>query len=343
MATAPLKVVTIGAGFFAQFHHAAWQAEPRAHLAAVCDVGGERAEDYATRYGAERAYTDAAEMLAAEAPDLVDIITPPPTHKALIEIAAAAGVPTICQKAFCLSLDEAREAVAIADAAGIPLIIHENFRFSCWFREARRLLDGGAFGDLYQATFRLRPGDGQGPDAYLDRQPYFQTMPRMLVHETAIHFIDTYRYLFGEPKSVYADLRRLNPAIRGEDAGLIVFEFDNGLRAIFDGNRLADHAADNRRLTMGEFLLEGSGATLTLDGGAHMALRPFGSNTPVRHAYPAPYPGAHGGAVGALQAHVVAHLVDGAPAENTGAAYLKNLEIEEAVYRSAETGTRIAL
>ena len=35
------------------------------------------------------------------------------------------------------------------------------------------------------------PGDGQGPDAYLARQPYFQAMERFLVHETAIHLIDT--------------------------------------------------------------------------------------------------------------------------------------------------------
>ncbi|MEM8665369.1 MAG: Gfo/Idh/MocA family oxidoreductase, partial [Pseudomonadota bacterium] len=208
MASAPLKVVTIGAGFFAQFHHAAWEADPRVHLAATCDMDRDKAEAFAAEYGAERAYTDAADMLAAEKPDLVDIITPPATHEALIALTSAAGVPTICQKAFCRSLSEAHEAVALAEHAGIPLVIHENFRFSSWFRETRRQIETDALGELYQATFRLRPGDGQGPRAYLDRQPYFQQMPRFLVHETAIHFVDTFRYLFGEPETVYADLRR---------------------------------------------------------------------------------------------------------------------------------------
>ena len=99
MPSAPLKVVTIGAGFFAQFHHAAWQADPRVHLAATCDTDGEKAQAFAARYGAPRAYTDAADMLAAEEPDLVDIITPPATHLELIRLAAARGIAVICQKA----------------------------------------------------------------------------------------------------------------------------------------------------------------------------------------------------------------------------------------------------
>ena len=92
-------------------------------------------------------------------------------------------------------------------------------------------------------AFRLRPGDGQGPQAYLDRQPYFQQMPRLLVYETAIHWIDTFRFLMGEVSAVYARLRTVNPVIAGEDAGYIVFEFDSGATGLFDGNRLNDHAA----------------------------------------------------------------------------------------------------
>ena len=54
----------------------------------------------------------------------------------------------------------------------------------------------------------MRPGDGQGKDAYFNRQPYFQKMERFLIHETAIHLIDVYRYLFGDIKSVFASLSR---------------------------------------------------------------------------------------------------------------------------------------
>ncbi|MEM8663484.1 MAG: Gfo/Idh/MocA family oxidoreductase [Pseudomonadota bacterium] len=338
---AAIKVVTIGAGYFAQFHHQAWAADPRAHLAAVCDRDAQRAAAFAAQYGAPKSYTDPGAMIAAERPDLVDIITPPPTHKALIALTASAGVATICQKAFCRSLEEAQAATQCAADASIPLVVHENFRFSPWYREAKRLIDDGALGTLYQAAFRLRPGDGQGPDAYLDRQPYFQTMERFLVHETAIHFIDTFRFLLGEPNAVYADLVRLNPAIKGEDAGTILFDFGDA-RALFDGNRLSDHVAQNRRLTMGELIVEGSDGTLRLTGDGALFLRAFGQNEERAHPYRMGA-GFAGGAVAALQAHVLSHLIDGTPLENTADAYLTNLKIEEAVYRSAKTGQKLRL
>ena len=81
-------------------------------------------------------------------------------------------------------------------------------------------------------------------------------MERFLVHETAVHFLDVFAFLLGLPDQIYADLRRLNPNIAGEDAGLIILGYEDGRRAIFDGNRLIDHAAENRRLTMGEALVE---------------------------------------------------------------------------------------
>ena len=51
-------------------------------------------------------------------------------------------------------------------------------------------------------------------------------MPRFLIHETAIHLIDTFRFLLGEVSGVSARLRQLNTHIQGEgDAGLVLFEF----------------------------------------------------------------------------------------------------------------------
>ena len=71
-----------------------------------------------------------------------------------------------------------------------------------------------------------------GPDAYLARQPFFREYTRLLVYETGVHFIDTFRFLLGEVTGVYARLRRLNPVIRGEDAGQLLLEFANGATAI---------------------------------------------------------------------------------------------------------------
>ncbi|MGE0847145.1 MAG: Gfo/Idh/MocA family protein [Flavobacteriaceae bacterium] len=336
-----IRLASVGAGYFAAFHLEAWTRISRVRREAVCDSDPARAADAAARYGYAGAFDDAAAMIEAVRPDLVDIATPPPSHLGLDRAAAAAGAAIVCQKPFCGTLEEAREAVRIAREAGVVLAVHENFRFQPWYREIARQIASGRMGEIYQATFRLRPGDGQGPDAYLDRQPYFRAMERFLVHETAIHFVDVFRFLLGEVADVQARLDRLNPAIAGEDAGLIVFGHAGGRRALFDGNRLASHAAENRRLTMGEMLVEGSAGCLRLDGDGRLWWRAHDENAETRILYPPFGPGFGGDCVHALQAHVVAHLLDGAPLENAGADYLLNLEVERAIYDSATGGTRI--
>ena len=221
-------------------------------------------------------------------------------------------------------------------------MVHENFRFQPWHAEARRLIAEGRLGTPYQVTFRLRPGDGQGADAYLDRQPYFRTMERFLVHETAIHLIDTFRYLMGRGRDGLCQLDRLNPAIAGEDAGIIVFAFEGGARGVFDGNRLADHAAENRRLTMGEMLIEGRRAPCAwmATAGCSCAARP---NDEERVSYDWQDVGFGGDCVYRLQRHVVDHLLGRGPLVNTGAEYLTNLRIEQAVYDSGQSGQRLSL
>ncbi|WP_299391755.1 Gfo/Idh/MocA family protein [Pelagibius sp.] len=337
-----LRLGTVGTGYFSQFHYDGWARIAEARLVGVCDRDAVGAQKVAEMHGATP-YVSVAEMLAQENLDLLDIIAPPPAHLDLIRQAAARKVAVICQKPFCQTLEEAEEAVTLCEEAGVLLVVHENFRFQPWHQKARALIEEGRLGRIYQAGFRLRPGDGQGPEAYLDRQPYFQKMERFLVHETAIHLIDVFRFLLGEATGVYAALRRLNPAIAGEDAGFILLDFEDGARGLFDGNRLADHAAENRRLTMGEMLIEGSGGSLRLDGEGRLYLRPFGGNMEEVITYPWENKGFGGDCVFHLQRHVVDHLLSGSPVMNAGRDYLANLRIEEAVYESDRLGRRIPL
>jgi D-apiose dehydrogenase len=337
-----IKVAVVGSGYFSQFHFDGWCRLPEVQLVAVCSLDPAGLVDAAARHAIPQQFADVGEMLDAVEPDLLDIVTPPPAHLAVLREAAKRGIDVICQKPLGGDLATARTMVELASAAGITFVAHENFRFQPWYRAARRLLDQGALGEACNLSFRLRPGDGQGPRAYLDRQPYFQQMPRFLIHETAIHLIDTFRFLLGEVSGVFARLRRLNPRIRGEDAGFVLFDFASGAAGLFDGNRLVDFIADNPRLTMGEMLLEGAAATLRLDGFGRLWLRPH-RQAEHEHRYQWHDVGFAGDSVRALQHHVVAHFLQGTPLENTGEAYLRNLEIEEAIYRSAETGRWVAL
>lgn len=335
----PVRVGVVGAGYFAQFHHDAWKRIEAAELAAVVDLD----LDKAAQSGA-KPYSNLEQMILVEQPDILDIVTPPNTHLEFVETAITKGVRTIiCQKPFCGTTERAEAAIKLAKENGTLIVVHENFRFQPWYRAVKQKLDEGWIGDVLTATFRLRPGDGQGEDAYLSRQPYFQKMPKFLVYETGVHWIDTFRFLFGEPSSVYADLRRVNPAITGEDAGLILFGYGNGLRTVFDGNRLLDFPAENKRLTMGEFIVEGTDGELRIRGDGAVLGRTFGENDFAVLENPPAEIGFGGDCVGALQAHVVAALTEGKPVENEASHYIRNMEITNAVYDSAETGKMIVL
>ena len=339
---APLRIAGIGAGYFSRFHLEGWRAAEGVEVVAWCDTDAARIATLAHEFSIPQTATDAAAMLEATTPDLVDIVTPPPAHAALVALAHARGIPVICQKPLTPSW---RESVALAEAAdrsGVLCVVHENFRFQPWYREAKRLLDAGALGTPHSIAFRLRPGDGQGANAYLDRQPYFQTMPRLLVVETAVHWIDTFRFLLGEVDAITARLRRVNPVIAGEDAGYLIFEFAHGATGLFDGNRSNDFVAAQPRRTMGEMWLEGSAGVLRLDGDARLWWKPHHADER-EHAYEAGPATFGGGCCGALQRHVIAHLRDGAPIENTARAYLANLRVQEAAYESHATGRRITL
>ncbi|WP_424928008.1 Gfo/Idh/MocA family protein [Amaricoccus tamworthensis] len=338
-ASTGIRVACVGAGYFSQFHYGSWARMDRATPVGACDHDAAKA-------GATGlpAYTDPARMIAEQSPDLLDIILPPAAHADTIRTALAHGIKwIICQKPFCIDLDEARAITAEAEAAGATIIVHENFRFQPWYRTIREALDRGDIGQTLQVTFRMRPGDGQGPEAYLARQPYFQKMERFLVHETAVHWVDTFRYLLGDPVSVYADLRRINPHIAGEDAGYILFDHPNGARALYDGNRHLDHNADNLRRTMGEALFEGTEGTITLHGSGAVELRRFGSDTAKTLLPPDDWDGFGGDCVHALQTHVVAGILDGAPLENLARDYLTVERIEAAIYDSASRGCKLAL
>jgi predicted dehydrogenase len=330
-----LRGVCIGAGYFSRFHLDAWQRIGGVEIVSVCDLDGERAARAAREFGIPRHGSDPARALDELLPDFVDIITPPDTHLELVEAAARRGISTICQKPLAPTFEEARGIVEVAESHGIRFMVHENFRFQPWHREIKSMIEGGAIGDrLHSLTFRCRMGDGWGEDAYLHRQPYFRTMPRMLVHETGVHYIDTFRYIGGNIDGVYAVLRRLNPAIRGEDAGLLIFEFASGALGIWDANRYNECNDPDPRFTFGEFLLEGSGGSIRLYLDGRLTLQRLGEEER-EHPYSRERRGFAGDCVYLALHHFAGCLRSGAPFETSGEDYLRTLAIQEAVYQSA--------
>jgi predicted dehydrogenase len=310
-------------------------------LVALANRDAEKAHAVAAKFGVPRVYgwSEIDAMLEREQPDFIDIITPPETHLDLVRRAAARGIAIICQKPLAPTYAEAVAVVAAAAQAKVRLMVHENWRWQPWYREIKRQLDAGVLGDLFSISIRMRMGDGWPADAYLARQPFFRTYPRLLVYETGVHFLDVFRFLGGEIETVYARLQKRNPAISGEDAGQIVCGFASGATALLDASRYNEPTdCADPRYTFGTVRVDGSRGHLELELEGNLTLKLLGQPAQ-RLEYPHDRRGFAGDCVYALQRHFVDCLRDGREFESTGEDYLKSVALVEACYRSAASHT----
>ena len=122
-----LHIAFAGAGAISGYHLAGWRETPDVELVAICDPVPEKAQARARDFGIGRVYTDFAEMLEAERPDAVEIVTPVGTHAGLVRAAAERGVHVSCQKPVTPTLAEA-EALIRDVGDRVRFMVHENFR-----------------------------------------------------------------------------------------------------------------------------------------------------------------------------------------------------------------------
>ena len=334
-----MRGVCVGAGYFSRYQYEAWGRIPEVEIVANCNRDLSRAQDYAAEFGIASSYPydQFGLMLDTEKPDFVDIITPPETHLELCQQAADRGISIICQKPLAPDHEETLEVAELARHNAARFMVHENWRWQPWYREIRSILDAGVIGTASHLSFHCRMGDGWGDDAYLDRQPFFRDYPRLFIFETGVHFLDTFRYLLGEARSIYARTARRNPVIRGEDSALIVCEFEGGATAVLDANRYNESDAEDPRYTFGTLRLDASGGHLELGPDGSITIKKLGEK-PYRHDYDPARGGFAGDCVYAVQRHFVDAYLSGQPFEAEVDDYLKSVQLVELAYRSAATG-----
>ena len=236
-----LRGALIGCGFFAANQLHAWRDVEGAEIIALCDRDPARLAAAGRDFGIARLYADAGEMLARETPDFVDIATTVPSHRPLVELAARHRMPVICQKPFAATLDDAKAMVAACEEAGVPLMVHENFRWQSPIQAVRRVIESGRIGEVFWGRVSFR-------SAYdvFSGQPYLATGERFIIEDLGIHILDIARFLFGDATRLTARTRRVNPAIRGEDVATMLLDHESG--DDLGGRLLLCHAAGDRAL-----------------------------------------------------------------------------------------------
>jgi D-apiose dehydrogenase len=336
-----LRGALIGCGFFAVNHLHGWRDAKGVEIVAICDVTPERLKIVGDQLGIKARYRDAREMLEKERPDFVDIATTISTHRMLVELAAELKIPAICQKPFAANLVDAEAMVAACARAGMPLMVHENFRFQSPIAAVKHAIVSGEVGEPFWGRVSFRSAF----DVFAG-QPYLAMGERFIVEDLGIHALDVARFLLGDAKSVSARITRINPNIRGEDVATALIDHGDGVTSVMDCSYATRLESEPFPQTLIE--IDGSEGTLRLGQGYRLTIT-NGKGTAHRDVSPMLLPWAERPwhniqeSVALIQQHWVDCLREGREPETSGRDNLKTLALVEGVYESAASGKTVAL
>lgn len=244
-----LRGCLYGCGMISEFHLRGWQRIPEVEIVGLGNRTIARAEQRRNQFApAARMYAGLAEMLSAEKPDFVDILTAPALHREHCRIARDAGVHVICQKPLAETLEDATAIARDFDNYGKLFAVHENHRYRPWFQRALAEVPGPFTYARFEHLNATEPGEA-----------YKNESETGILLEYGSHLIDMMRAVLGEPVRVYARTHRLNRHVAGESLVHAVFEYADATAVVEAGWKSA-------AITQGSVLLTGADQEVFFEG-----------------------------------------------------------------------------
>ncbi|MBM4084612.1 MAG: Gfo/Idh/MocA family oxidoreductase, partial [Planctomycetes bacterium] len=121
----------------------------RFKVVGVCDAAKESAQEVAALTAAP-AFDRVEDLIAAVDPELVYVVTKPPsTHFAVARLALAAGKHVFMEKPMCETADQCDDLIELARRHRRLLAVHHNRRWEVAYLVARRVLADGLVGKPY--------------------------------------------------------------------------------------------------------------------------------------------------------------------------------------------------
>jgi len=220
----------IGAGFIMADCHLVAYRQAGFNPLAISSRTTARAQEAADRHGIDSVYETYQELLADKRVEVVDIAIPPDIQLDVIrDVVKHAdhirGV--LAQKPLGVDYAQAKEIVKLCADAGITLAVNQNMRYDHSIRACKSVLDRGYLGEPVFASIDMR--------AIPHWMPWQERLGWVTMRIMSIHHLDTFRYLFGNPKRVFASVRsdpRTATKFDHEDGiCLYILEYENGFRA----------------------------------------------------------------------------------------------------------------
>jgi predicted dehydrogenase len=141
----------------ARAHIPGWRTRDAVAIAAIHDPISERRHEALRLIKNVRVYDDLELMLDGEAPDFVDVASPPGMHHEAARAALNAGAHVLVEKPLALTLGEFDELAALASEKGRVLMCVHNWKYAPAYAAARKAIEGGMLGAIrFISIDRLR-------------------------------------------------------------------------------------------------------------------------------------------------------------------------------------------
>jgi predicted dehydrogenase len=165
------------------------------------------------------------EVLVDPTVELVIIASPNTTHYPYAKAALLAGKHVVVEKPFTNTLEEALELVALAKTTGKICSVYHNRRYVADFLTMKKILGDGLLGEpreFFAHYDRYRPD----PRTYgMWRE---ETLPGSGVfYDLGPHLIDQALVLFGIPKAITADIRKMKSYSKVDDFFDVKLDYEN--------------------------------------------------------------------------------------------------------------------
>jgi len=141
----------------ARAHLPGWRTRENIAIGAIHDPISERRHEAIRLIKNVRVYDDLELMVDGEAPDFVDVASPPGMHHAAARAALRAGAHVLVEKPLALTLADFDELAAIAAEKRRVLMCVHNWKYAPAYAAARRAIEAGRLGEIrFMSIDRLR-------------------------------------------------------------------------------------------------------------------------------------------------------------------------------------------
>lgn len=218
------RVGIIGCGGISRAHAGGYKSLPQTEIVAIADVKPEQLDKFSAEFGVKKLYSDYAEMLKKESPDIVSVCTWPPLHGEMTVACAEHKVKGIlCEKPMALNLEQADKMIEACDKSKSVLVIGHQRRFEAQYIKAKELIQSKAIGDL------VRIHGSCGGDLLTDGTHNIDLI-RFYVDDSPV------KWVFGQ---IDRSQNRTRYGHEVEDAAIGYIGFENGMRAFMEVGQVA--------------------------------------------------------------------------------------------------------